>query len=192
VTDPEDGSDPGDPDDGGRPDHPDLSGIAGDMRAEWRDEQEAAAADAATQLRHGRSLTDWLRDRMHAGDRIGVTVAAQTFVGLVEEVGEDLLVLRGAAGVVEIHVCAAIAISFELVEHATRGGRRASARRTFCDALLARDTRTDVAIGTRQHPDGLHGTLLVGRDYVSIVTAARPETIVPIADIAWVAPSLPD
>ena len=58
-------------------DHPDLSGVAGEMRAEWRAEQEAVIADAAAQWRHGRSLTDWLCERMHAGDRIAVTVAAQ-------------------------------------------------------------------------------------------------------------------
>src|ERR1700686_513180 len=89
-------------------DHPDLTGVAGEMRAEWRAEQEAAAADAAAQWRHNRSLADWLRERMPAGDRIAVTIAAQSFVGLVEEVGNDLLALRCSSGRVEIHVCAAV------------------------------------------------------------------------------------
>ena len=62
--------------------HPDLAGVAGEMRAEWRAEQEAAATDAAAQWRHGRTLADWLRERMHAGDRIAVHVGDQSFVGL--------------------------------------------------------------------------------------------------------------
>jgi hypothetical protein len=166
--------------------HPDLTGIAGEMRAEWRAEQEAAAADAAAQWRHNRSITDWLRERMHAGDRIATTIAAHTFAGLVEEVGDDLLALRCLTGRVEIHVCAGIPIAFELVEHATEGGTRSVSRRGFRDALLARDGQAGVGVGTLAQPDGVDGTLLVGRDFVSVVTRAGAETVVPIAQIAWV------
>src|SRR4051794_10838517 len=101
-------------------DHPDLTGIAGEMRAEWRAEQDAAAADAAAQWRHTRSLSEWLLDRMHAGDRIAASVGEQTFVGLVDEVGADLLALRCAPGRVEIQLGTSVPISFELVEHATK------------------------------------------------------------------------
>jgi hypothetical protein len=178
---PTDGDDPTDP-----AGHPDLSGVAGEMRAEWRAEQEAAAADAATHWRHGRTVADWLCERMHAGDRIAVTVATQSFVGLVDEVGADLLALRCAFGRVEIHVGAGIPISFELVEHATHGGTRATTRRGFHDALLARDNQAGVSVGTSQRPDGIDGILAVGRDFVAVVTRTGAETIVPIADIAWV------
>jgi hypothetical protein len=167
-------------------DHPDLTGVAGVMRAEWRAEQEAATADAAEQWRHGRSLADWLCERMHAGDRIAVTVAEQLFVGLVEEVGDDLLALRCTFGRVEIHVCAGIPISFELVEHATQGGTRSASRRGFRDALVARDAQAGVKVATLQRPDGIDGTLLVSRDFVAVVTRAGTETLVPIAQVAWV------
>jgi hypothetical protein len=170
-------------------DHPDLTGIAGEMRAEWRAEQDAAAADAAAQWRHARGLSDWLLDRMHAGDRVAATVGTRSFVGLVDEVGDDLLVLRCAFGRVELHVCTAIPISFELVEHATKGGTRGAARRGFRDALVARDAGANVSIGTVQQPDGIDGTLLVGRDYVTVVAAGGRETIVPIAHVVWVAPA---
>ena len=166
-------------------DHPDLTGIAGLMRAEWRAEQEAATADAAAQWRHHRSLADWLCERMHAGDRIAVTVAAQSFTGLVEEVGDDLLALRCAFGRVEIHVCAGIPISFELVEHATQGGTRATTRRGFRDALLARDAQPGVRVGTLQ-PEGIDGTLRVSRDFVTIVSRSGTETLVPISQVTWV------
>ncbi len=166
--------------------HPDLTGVAGEMRAEWRAEQEAAAADAAAQWRHSRGLGDWLCDRMHAGDRIAVTAAVQQFVGLVEEVGDDLLALRCSFGRVELHLCAGIPISFEVVEHAPSGGMRSLARRRFHDALLARDAQSGVTVGTLQRPDGIDGTLLVSSDFVSIVTPGGAETIVPIAHLAWV------
>ena len=168
------------------PDHPDLTGVAGEMRAEWRAEQEAATADAAAQWRHGRSTADWLRERMHGGDRIVVTVAAQPFVGLVEEVGEDLLALRCAFGRVEIHVGPGIPIAFEVVEHATKGGTRSVSRRLFRDALVARDSQPGESVGILQQTGALEGTLLVGRDFVTVMTRTGAETIVPIAHVAWV------
>ncbi|MDQ1382980.1 MAG: hypothetical protein QOG65_359 [Actinomycetota bacterium] len=174
------------PDWAGNTDHPDLTGIAGEMRAEWRAEQESAAADAAAQWRHGRSLTDWLRARMHAGDRIAVRVASQFFVGLVDEVGDDLLALRCGFGRVEIQLSAVIPIAIEFVEHATDGGRRAPGGRTFHAALVARDAQRDVSVGTMLQPEGVEGTLLVGRDFVSVVNRSSVETVVPLPQVAWV------
>jgi hypothetical protein len=170
----------------GPTDHPDLTGVAGEMRAEWRAEQDAAAADAAAQWRHHRSLTDWLRERMHAGDRIAATIVTQPFVGLVEEVGDDLLALRCAFGRVEIHLGVGIPVSFRLVEHATEGGARAISRVGFRDALIARDGQAGVSVGTLAQPDGIDGTLLVARDFVAVVAPDGAETVVPIAHIAWV------
>ena len=170
-------------------DHPDLANAAGEMRAEWRAEQDAATADAAAQWRHGRGIADWLRDCMHAGDRIAVSVADREFVGLVDEVGADLVAVRGQFGRVEIHMCAGVPLSFAIVEHAREGGTRATATRGFRDALLAHDGQTGVRVGTVQCPEGIEGTLLVGRDLVSVVTSVGTETIVPIAHVAWVRPA---
>jgi hypothetical protein len=125
---------------------------------------------------------------MHAGDRIAVRVGEQTFVGLVDEVGDDLVALRCGFGRVEIHVSEGIPMSLELVEHATKGGTRGAVRRGFRDALVARDMQPDLSIGTLQRPDGIDGTLFVSRDYVAVV-AADVETIVPIAHVVWVAPN---
>ncbi|HEV7525384.1 MAG TPA: hypothetical protein VGP92_10480 [Acidimicrobiia bacterium] len=180
------------PTDGNEPsEHPDLAGVAGEMRAAWRAEQEDAAADAAAQWRHGRGLSDWLRDRMHAGDRVAVTVAAQLFAGLVDEVGDDLVAVRGSFGRVEIHVTPGIPISIALAEHATHGGARSASARLFRDALVARDAQADVRVGTLHAPDGLDGTLLVGRDFVTVVDRRGTETVVPISQIAWVSVSRP-
>ena len=169
-----------------RDDHPDLTRVAGEMRAAWRAEQEAAAADAAEQWRHGRALADWLRERMHAGDRIAAFVASQRFEGTVDDVGDDLVALRGPIGRVEIHVCPAVPVSFELVEHATHGGKRAPHPLAFRDALLARDAQSGVRVGTLQQPEGIDGTLFVALDHVSIAARSGVETIVPIAHVAWV------
>ena len=126
---------------------------------------------------------------MHAGDRMAVTIGAETFVGLCEEVGADLLALRCANGRVEIQLCASIPIRLEVVEHATQGGTRAVRRREFRDALLARDEQRAVRIGTLEQPDGITGTLLVSRDFVSVVSCSGLATIVPVAQIAWVTAS---
>ena len=171
--------------------HPDLTRVAGEMRAAWREEQEAATADAAAHWRHTRGLNDWLRDRMHAGDVVVVTVPARRFEGRIEEVGPDLVALRCAHGLVEIQLNVAIPTAFELVEHATKGGTRSSMHRTFRDALLARDTQADVIVATVLQPAGVAGTILVGRDVVTVVEAAGTETVVPLAQVAWVAPSRP-
>jgi len=169
--------------------HADLDRIAGEMRAAWRAEQDAATADAAAHWRHTRTLADWLCDRMHAGDIVGARVLEQRFVGTVEEVGPDLVALRGADGRVEIHLDVAIPVAFELVEHATAGGTRSPHRRGFRDALMARDAQPEVTVASTLHPDGIRGTLLVGRDFVTVAAAFGVETVIPIAQVAWVTPS---
>ncbi len=186
---PTDGNEPGENTDA--VDHPDLTGVAGEMRAQWRAEQASAAADAAAQWRHHRSVADWLRDRMHAGDRVGVTLAAAEFVGRVEEVGDDFLALRGPDGRVEIQIATAVPIAFSVVEHATSGGTRSVMRRAFRDVLSERDGRVGMRVGTTLRPEGIDGTLLVGRDLVTIVAADSRETLVPIAHVAWVTATRP-
>lgn len=173
----------------GDADHPDLSGVAGEMRAVWRAEQEDATADAAAHWRHSRGVADWLRDHMHTGDRVAVTVPGQRFVGTVEEVGDDLVALRGPFGRVEVHMCDSVPFSAAVVEHATSGGRRASMNRGFRDVLLERDAIGRVDIGTSERPEGIAGTLLVGRDHVVVVDGSGAETLIPLAHVAWVRPT---
>ena len=166
--------------------HPDLAGVAGEMRAQWRAEQVDAAADAAAAWRHGRQLTDWLTERMHAGDRIAVTVTGTRFAGLVEEVGSDLIALRCPFGRVDIHVVSGISLFVDIADKAVSGGTRAGTTRSFHDALAARDARPDMTVGTLHDTDGLDGTLFVGADFVSVVARLGAETVVPIDNVAWV------
>jgi hypothetical protein len=165
-----------------------LADVGGQMRAEWAAEQEAAAADAAAQWRHSRRLSDWLTERMHSGDRIAVTVKDNRFAGVVVETGDDLIALEGMFGRVDIHVAHGIPIYIELVDRVLEGGERSLVNRTFHEALIARDGRDDMTIGTLHETDGLDGTLFVGADFVSVVTKLGVETVVPMQYVTWVAP----
>ncbi len=167
--------------------HPDLADVGAEMRAEWRAEQEAATEDAAAQRRLGRSLEDWLTERMHAGDRIAVAIGEQRFAGFVEETGPDLIGLRAAFGRVDIHLVPGLAMFIEMHEHATSGGERATRRRTFREALLDRDGHDDQTIGCMHDIEGLDGTLHVGTDFVSIIARLGAETIVPMQYVVWAA-----
>jgi hypothetical protein len=163
-----------------------LSETGGAMRAEWREEQEQATADAAAQWRHARKLTDWFEARMNAGDRIEVMVGGQRFAGFVEEVGSDLLGLRCAFGRVDIHIVPGVALLIEVSEKAIAGGVSAREHRSFADALLARDGHPDSTVGTLHDPEGLDGALWVGSDFVSVVARQGRESVVPNDNILWV------
>ena len=168
-------------------DHPDLTPVASDMRADWRAETEAATEDALAQWRHSRTLHDWLIERLHAGDRIAVTIADQRFAGFVEEIGEDLISLRAVFGRVDLHLAHGLALSIEIIDHATSGGERVDTHRTFRDVLLERDGNPDVSIGTIHDLEGLDGTVYVGADFISVVAKLGAETVVPMRYVVWAA-----
>jgi hypothetical protein len=156
------------------------------MRAEWRAEQEAATADAVAQRRLGRSLEDWLVERMHAGDRIAVGIGNQRFAGLVEETGPDLIGLRAAFGRIDIHLTPGYPMHIELHDHATSGGERAVGRRSFREVLLERDGRDDQSVGCVHDLDGVDGTLEVGTDFVSVIAKRGAQTVIPLQYVVWV------
>lgn len=167
--------------------HPDLAPLGSSMRAEWRADQEAALADAARPWRHGRSLVDWLVERMHAGDEVTLAIGAQRFVGEVVEVGPDLASLAGGFGRVDVNLDTAAPFQLQLTGHPRAGGTRATRRRMFRDALLAIEDER-VTLATTRHDDGLAGRLAVGQDFVSIA-GDECETVVPLAHVAWVVSS---
>ena len=167
--------------------HPDLAGVAAEMRAEWRAEQEVATEDAAAHWRHGRTLEDWLGERMHAGDRVAVLVGDQRFAGYIEETSDDLLAVRAAYGRVDVHLVAGLPITIEMYDHAAAGGSRARSRRTFRDALLERDGHDDQTVGCLHEFEGLDGTLYVGKDFVSVIAKLGAETVIPLQSVAWAA-----
>jgi hypothetical protein len=165
---------------------PDLAGLTGEMRAEWRAEQADAAADAAEQWRHGRRLADWLTERMHAGDRIAVTIEGARFSGLVAEIGPDLIGLQCVFGRVDVHLIEGASVFIEINDKAHSGGARATSSRTFREAMYARDGAPDVTVGTLHDAEGLDGALFVGHDFVSVVARLGAETVVPMHSVTWV------
>ncbi len=171
-------------------DHPDLAGVGAGMRAAWREEQEAATADAAAQWRHSRTLADWFAERMHAGDRIAITIAEHRFSGLVEEIGLDFVGLRAAHGRVDIQLVAGLPLRIELVDHPTSGGSRGRTGRSFHDALIERDGGADLSVGSIADMEGHDGTLFVGADFVSVVAKLGRETVLPLQYVVWVSPRL--
>lgn len=166
--------------------HPDLARVTASLRSEWRAEEEQATRDALERWRRSRTAVDWFVERMNAGDTVAVTCAAQRFTGIVEEVGPDAIGVRTPFARVDVHVGSTAAMQFELVEHASAGGRRASLRRTFRDVLIARECSDTVTVGTTLSPAGLQGRVAAGRDFVTIVAAEGCEIVVPIKDVAWV------
>ncbi|HEX5096997.1 MAG TPA: hypothetical protein VFX21_13315 [Acidimicrobiia bacterium] len=170
--------------------HPDLAGASAAMREEWRAEQDAAAADAAEQWRHRRTLADRFVEHMHAGDRVAVTVGGHRVTGIPEEAGADLVALRTVFGRVELHIAPGIPLTYEIYEpSAASGGRgNAIAGGQFRNALLHHEHDTEVSVGTLTEPDGLDGRIEVGVDHVKVIARAGRETVVTLDTITWVSP----
>jgi hypothetical protein len=170
--------------------HPDLAGASAAMREEWRAEQEAAAADAAEQWRHRRTLADRVTEHMHAGDRLAIMVAGYRITGIPEETGPDLLALRTIFGRVDVHVAPGIPMTYEVYERsASTGGRgNAMAGGQFRNALLHHEHDTEATLGLLTEPDGIDGRLEVGVDHVKVIARAGAETVVTFDTITWVGP----
>ena len=170
--------------------HPDLAAAGAAMRAAWREDQEAATRDAAEDWAHRQTLSDRLRAHMHRGDVLAVTVAGTHFVGLVEEVGGDLLAVRTPTGRVDIHLAPTVPLLVEVATRAIEGGHRGTdaAGGRFIQALRARERDPRATVGTVHDPTGVDGHLVVGADHVVIGRASAGELVVPLAGVAWVAP----
>src|SRR5262249_44802453 len=154
------------------------------LRSEWRADQEQATLDAAEQWRRNRRFTDWLADRMHAGDRVSVETGTQWFTGTVDEGGADTVAVRGDFGRGDGHLESGVPVQIEVIERATAGGTRGSQRRRFRDVLITRENDI-VSVGTTRTPEGLDGRIEVGRDFVTVKTRAGREVVVPIAGVVW-------
>jgi hypothetical protein len=156
------------------------------LRGEWRAEQEAAARDAVEAWAQGRALVDVLRDHMHRGDTLAVTVGGVRFTGVADEVGADLLALRTAAGRVDVQLAPTVPVLVEVAGRAARGGHRGAdvAGGSFRQALVRR-AGADVVVGVVGAPEPLAGRLAVGADHVTVATRGGPDATVALAHVAW-------
>jgi hypothetical protein len=169
--------------------HPDLAHVGAAMRDEWRAEEEAATHDAVEAWRRNLTLVEWLRDRMHAGDRVAVGFGDRTFSGVIVEVGPDRCALRGQFGRVDVQLLDDAPFELRVVHHPATGGIRGTARSAFREVVIAREAVPEVMLGTRQRPDGIAGRITASRDFVT-VNDDGAAVLVPLRSVLWIA--LPD
>src|SRR5689334_19567172 len=106
---------------GERLDHPDLRVAASTMRETWRNEQDAASAEAMEEWRHQKTLRDIALETVHRGDPVVITLPHVNFYGNVEAVGPDLIALRSVSGRVDVHVHEGIPLVLQIGERVKDG-----------------------------------------------------------------------
>jgi hypothetical protein len=166
------------------PSDPELARAASSAREEWRREEEDYLRAAEEHWAHQRTLRDVLRDLMHRGDTITVTLGATTLTGRVLAVGDDWFELDGPGGTTDLRIDTTDLV-VRVLERAAAGGCRGDAgSRTFRARLLEHEMAGGpVVVGLRGGE--LRGELVVGRDQVGIGTSP-PVTYVPIRGVAFV------
>ena len=169
------------------PSDPELAHAASSARAEWRREEEEYLRAAEEHWAHQRSLRDVVRELMHRGDTIAITLGLTVLAGRVVAVGDDWFELDGPAGRTDVRLDASDLV-VRVLERAPGGGCRGDAgSRTFRARLLEHEMAGGpVVVGFR---DGeARGELVVGRDQVC-VGAPPLGTYVPIRAVTLIRPA---
>jgi hypothetical protein len=167
----------------------DIGDAASVVRAEWRADEEEWTRAGLERWRHERSLLDLLRECMHRGDTIALSLSLGTFTftGCVIAVGVDLVTLNLADGPVDVCCNPEAPLVVRVTERARSGGTRGDAVTTFRARLLELEmSERDVAVGVRATTDVVRGKLVVGRDHVIVHDRDGIETVVGLAAVAWV------
>jgi hypothetical protein len=166
------------------PSDPELAHAASSARAEWRREEEEYLRAAEEHWAHQRTMRDVVRELMHRGDTVAVTVGPTTRTGRVVTVGEDWFELAGPAGSADLRLEAPDLV-VRVLERAHDGGCRGDAgSRTFRARLLEHEMAGGrVVVGFRDSE--MRGALVVGRDQVC-VGAPPLGTYVPIRAITMI------
>lgn len=166
-----------------------FGAAAAAARAEWREEQEALADEAAIAIRHRTSLRDVLRASMRNGDRLTVAVAGHEFVGCAIEVGEDLLSLRTVSGGrIDIRCDGNVRMQFSVMERSVFEPAGDEIQfGTFRSRMLHHESGDSiVSLGTDLSSDALDGRLAVGADHVRVIGRVN-EALVSMASVVFVA-----
>jgi len=169
-----------------------LRAAAAHAREEWRADEQHWSAAALEQWRHTRTLVDLARDHLHRGDTIALRWPGATaaVAGRVVGVSGDAVAVATFAGRVDVALAPGAAISWRIVESATRGGSRGITPLTFRARLLELESlacEVDVA-----HLDGeiVRGVLCVGHDHVQVV-APGASWMIALSALRWVRESSP-
>ena len=176
-------SDPPDP----RQPDPEAAAISGALRESWREEQESAAADAAEDFQHRRTLRDALREFVARGDRVVIEIGRRRFVGELIGVGDDVASLKGGGERIDVHLASAMPPHFSVVERARSGGRSPTGSYSWRARLLELElAERDVELGYAGTDLVVVGRLNVGADHVVVRGRDRSEHFLPIAGLVYV------
>jgi hypothetical protein len=171
-----------------RPDPLARAGIgdaAAAARAAWRADEEEWTRAAAEQWHHGRTLVDVLREHLHRGDTVALTIGTTTVTGTLGAVGEDLVSMVTPDGRADTRVAGDAPILLRVVERAPSGGTRGWPVSTFRARLLEIEASgMEVEIVT-QIGDVVRGELHMARDHLSVRTDDGVGSVA-LAAVAWV------
>jgi len=115
----------------------DIGDAASVVRAEWRADEEEWTRAGLERWRHERSLLDLLRECMHRGDTIALSLSLGTFTftGCVIAVGVDLVTLNLADGPVDVCCNPEAPLVVRVTERARSGGTRGDAVKKLQEKL---------------------------------------------------------
>lgn len=168
-----------------------LRAAAAAARSDWRDEQEAAAADAAEVFEHSRRTRDLLAECMRNGDRVAFVMGPHRAVGMVVEVAEDLLAIRNVgSGRLDFQLRGDEPYLVIVQDRAVgQPGGDELPSGSFRARLLDREAAGgESTVGTLLDAEPIDGRLVVGADHVRVVGRGGGETIVPLQALAYVSP----
>ncbi len=168
-----------------------LTSAAAAARQEWREEQEAATAEAAEAYQHSRTVADLLNESMRRGDRVAVSVGPHRGVGQIVEVAADLVAVRNlGSGRIDFQLRAEMPWQLVVQEQAVSqpaGDELPSG--SFRARLLDREAAGgEATIGSVLSAEPIDGRLVVGTDHVRVIGRGGGETLVPVSALAFVGP----
>lgn len=164
-----------------------LGDAAAAVRAEWRADEEEWTRAAVERWQHRRTLLDVIRECMLRGDTIALRLGDITFTGLVQAIGDDLIVLAARDGRVDVRVDEHTPLVMRVHERARTGGTRGDAVTTLRARLLELEMGgLDVEVGADAAGGVECGEITVGRDHVIVHHDEQAETVIALAAVAWV------
>jgi hypothetical protein len=166
-----------------------LGDLAASGRAAWREDEEEWTRAARQRWEHEQTLGNLVGAVGRRGFVVTLRLARVSFTGTVAATGDDVLVVRTAAGAVDVALGRADLVMH--VEQRSRMPGRRPARTSLRSRLLEWERRRiPVVIGTSY--DELRGLVAVGRDHVVLRRDEHEEVVLPLASIAWVRAVQPD
>jgi hypothetical protein len=175
------------------PSDPTLRAVSAAAREEWRSDEEAAIADAASARHQGLSMRDWLCEAMARGDRLSIRCFQVRAAGAICEVDGDLLSLRNVgSGRIDLHLRDGLPYIIQLSEAAAAepaatpipsGGFRGR-------LLACENAGEEHSVWLLGEQECIDGRLQVGADTLTVESRLGSKLILPLSAVIAVAPRL--